>query len=847
MMHTLFQDVRYALRQLSRSPGFTITAVLILALGIGANAAIFTLVHAVLLRNLPVANPNMLVRLGDSQDCCVRGGMPNDDDFSLFPYDLYKHLQARTTDFEQLAAVQSATWKMTVRGSKPDAVAQGLSSEFVSGNYFQTLGLMPFAGRLLSPADDQPNAAPVAVISYQAWQRDYALDRSIIGSTFFFKTHPVTIVGVTPPGYYGDRLSAAPANFYLPFALEPTLTQPSLLHAKTESWVYILGRVKPGTALGPLQAKLSGMVRQWLLANDEKYQKQDASKHVAATHVILTPGGAGITTMQHAYARGLRILMSISALVLLIACANLANLMLVRATGRATETSLRMALGAQGSRILRQMLTESIVLSTLGGLAGLAVAYLGTKMLLALAFPDSPALPIQASPSFVVLIFAFSLSLLTGVLFGIAPAWIASRAQPADALRGSNRATQGKASFLQRSLVVLQAALSLVLLIGAGLFSKSLGKLEHQDLGLQTANRIVIHIDPESAGYKPGQFDGLYREIDARLGAIPGVQKVALASYSPLGDDLWGDGVVIQGKPRPGPDADTFAAWARVSPKMFDLIGQRVLRGRGITAQDIPSAPGVAVVNQAFVKKFFKPGEDPVGSHFGTGEMNSAGDFMIVGVVNDVNWVDPREPVTPMFFLPLLQLAASDPSGDTRGLHVSTIMLQTAGPIDGLESQVRRALASINANLPVDQYQSFEDQIALQFVQDRLVARLTMLFSGLSLVLASIGLYGVTSYTVAHRTSEIGIRMALGADRRSVLGLVLREAMQQAALGLALGLPVALLCVRFIKTQLYGVEGHDPIILLAAMVALLLSATIAALIPARRAATIDPMQALRTE
>ena len=846
-MHRLWQDVRYALRQLRRSPGFTITAVLILALGIGANAAIFTLVHAVLLRNLPVADPKMLVRFGDHQDCCVRSGIPNNDDYSLFPYDLYRQMQANSPEFEQLAAVQSATWKMTVRGSKPDAFAQGLPSEFVSGNYFQALGFSAFAGRLLTPADDQPGAQPVAVITYQAWQRDYALDRSIIGTTFFFKTHPVTIVGVTPPTYYGDRLSAAPANFYLPFNLEPILTQPSLLQTKRFSWVYILGRVKPGTELGPLQAKVSVMVRQWLVANNEQYQKQDMARHVAATHVVLTPGGAGIATMQERYASALHLLMGISALVLLIACANLANLMLARATGRATETSLRMALGAQRSRVLRQMLTESLVLSTLGGIAGLAVAFFGTRMLLALAFPDSPGLPIQAMPSFIVLVFAFGLSMLTGLLFGIAPAWMTSRTQPAETLRGSNRATQGKASFLQRSLVVLQAALSLVLLICAGLLSKSLSRLEHQDFGLETANRFVIHMDPESAGYKPGQLDALYGELEARLHAIPGVKRVALSSYSPLGDDQWGDGIVIQGRPEPGPDQDVSTGWLRVSPELFDLIGQRVLHGRGITAQDTASAPGVAVVNQAFVKKFFKPGEDPVGVHFGTGDMKSAGDFMIVGVVNDVNWTDPREPVTPMFFLPLLQLAASDPTGDVRGLHVGTIMLQTAGPIDGMESQVRRTMASINPNLPADQFQPFGEQIALQFVQERLIARLTMLFSALALVLASVGLYGVTSYTVARRNSEIGIRMALGADRGSVIAMVLREAMQQALLGLAIGLSVAMLCVRFVQAQLYGVGGHDITVLAAATLVLVVSTAIAGLIPARRASSIDPMRALRSE
>ena len=841
------QDIRYALRQLRKAPGFTATAVLILALGIGANAAIFTLIHAVLLRSLPVVDPSSLVRLGDRQDCCVNRGTPENDSYSLFSYDLYRHLQdTAPAEVEQLTAVQSATWKMTVRGGKPDAVAQARPSEFVSGNYFQTLGLVPFAGRLLLPSDDLPGAAPVAVISYQAWQRDFGLDPAVIGSTFFFKTHPVTIVGVTPPNYYGDRISSSPANFFLPFAIEPEVTQTSLLHAKASNWVYLLGRVKPGTSLPVLQEKLSASLRNWLGANVDLYRRADTQKHLAATHLVLTPGGAGIAQMQTEYAGGLRLLMTISALVLLIACANLANLVLVRSLGRAAETSLRMALGAQRARILRQMLTESLVLSTLGGFAGLAVAYVGTKMLLNLAFPASPDLPIHASPSPVVLGFSMAVSLLTGIVFGIAPAWITARSQPAEALRGSNRMAKGGSSLFQRSLVVLQAALSLVLLVGAGLLSKSLNRLEHQDFGLQTQDRVVIHIDPESAGYKPGQLQALYRGLEDSFRAIPGVERVGLSSYSPLDGDSWGEGVSLQ-NPAPRSDQDINSSWLRVGPGFFDLIGQRIVRGRGIAEQDTATAPGVAVVNQAFVKKFFPAGEQPLGAHFGTNGAKSTGDFTIVGVVNDVRYNNPKEPTRPMYFRPLLQLQASAPQDEIRSLHMEAIMLQTRGPIPDLEGQVRRTLAAINPNLPIEDYRTFADQIAGQFTQERLIARLTLVFSALALILASVGLWGVTSYTVARRTSEIGIRMALGAPRNGVVTMVLRGAMLQAGIGLAIGIPVALLSVRFMQAQLFGVGGHDLGVLSTAVFTLLVSALVAGTIPARRAASIDPMQALRSE
>ena len=847
-MNQLIQDIRYAVRQLRKSPGFTITAVLTLALGIGANTAIFTLVHAVLLRNLPVADPKALWRLGDTDTCCVQGGLRPNDDYAMFAWEAYKHLQANVPEFEQLAAMQSYPWTMTVLGNKPGMLAQGVPASFVSGNYFQTFGLTPFAGRLLTPADDVPGAPPVAVISYQAWQRDFGGDRSIIGSVFQFKTYPATIVGITPPGFYGERMIQAPANYYLPFALEPVFNgKAALLHSNGSNWVYVIGRVKEGTPIAPLQEKVSANLRQWFFANVEMYRKAEVKKRLDATHVVLTPGGAGIANMQNQYKSGLYLLLTISGLVLLIACANLANLVLVRSIARASETSLRMALGAQRARILRQMLTESLVLSTIGGVVGLAVAYAGTKMLLSLAFPASPNLPIQASPSLPVFAFAFGLALVTGLVFGLAPAWITARAQPADALRGSSRTTRGNASLLQRSLVILQAALSLVLLVGAGLLSKSLSKLEHQDFGFETENRIVMHIDPESAGYKPEQLQGLHDEILNRFHAIPGVQQVGLGGYSPLEGDSWGEGVWVQGHPDPGPDEDNGSRWLRTSPEFLDLLGQQLLRGRSIATQDTASAPGVAVVNETFVKKFFKPGEDPIGAHFGTNGAASKGDFSIIGVVKDAKWSDPREEANPMYFRPLLQIAVSQEDGELRSLHAGTIMLRTSAPIVGLESQARRILASINPNLPITYYSTFEDQIASQFTQERLIARLTILFSGLALLLAAIGLYGVTAYMVARRTSEIGIRMALGATRGSVVSMVLRQAMLQAGLGLLIGIPVALVCVRFLKTQLYEVGGFDLLVLVCAVLALALSACVAGFIPARRAAGIDPMNALRIE
>ncbi|WP_202925529.1 ABC transporter permease [Edaphobacter sp. 12200R-103] len=850
-MNRLIQDVRFALRQLRKAPGFTITAVITLALGIGANAAIFTLVHAVLMKNLPVADPSMLVRVGDRGDCCVNGGVPTDNDYSIFASELYEHLRDNTSEFENLAAMQAGygLGGITARSSRPGDLPKAARGEMVTGNYFQVFGLKPYAGRLIVPSDDKPGAPMGVVMSYQTWQRDYAEDPSIVGSTFVLNTYPVTVLGITPPAFYGDRMTDAPPDFYIPMVLEPQLgpAHPtSLLHNRGANWLYLLGRIKPGTDVTQLQAKMSASLRNYLSTLD-LYKKADQAKNLANAHVKLSPGGAGIENMQQDVGAGLRMLITISALVLLIACANIANLVLVRGMARKAETSIRMALGAQRARLIRQMLTESIVLSCLGGLAGILVAYAGTRILLAMAFPHAHNLPIEASPSLPVLGFALGLSLLTGLIFGVAPAWVTSHSQPADALRGSNRTTNDRSGWVQRSLVILQAALSLVLLVGAGLMAKSLSKLENQDFGVVTTNRLVAHFSPENAGYKPEQLQGLYDKITQDLHALPGVEHVSLSLYTPLEGNNWGEGVVLQGRPEPGANSNVGASWLRVGPEYFDIVGHRVIRGRGITPQDTATSTPVVIVNEAFVKKFFPKGENPLGAHFGISGMKSAGDWEIVGVVSDIKYNDLKRPTRAMYFRPLLQLAHTDPDGDTRSLYAGAIMLQTKGSVEGLESQVRRTLANINPNLTLTNFNTFAGQIHGQFNQERLIARLTLLFGLLALILASVGLYGVTAYSVARRTPEIGVRMALGANRSSVVGMVMREAMLQACIGLAVGIPIAWMCARFVQSQLYGVGGHDATVMIVAVAVLAAAACAAGLIPAQRAASTDPVKALRTE
>ena len=843
-MTTLIQDVRYALRQLRKTPGFTLTVMLTLALGIGANAAIFTLVNAVMLQSLPVGDPKMLVRIGDKNDCCVGfNGTRDNGDYSYFSTETYEQIKKNVPEFEDLAAMQAGfTYRPVIaRRDGAQTQARSVMGEFVSGNYFRTFGLSAASGRLLADSDDVQGVAGTAVMSYATWQHDYAGDASVVGSIFWVNTKAVTVVGIAPRGFYGDRLTSTPPDFYLPMESMTVLANVTYVHEPTENWLYIVGRVKPGTAMGPLQEKVSAVVRQ-AFSQQANFKTQDHIKMLSRVHVVLTPGGGGIQTLQDEYASHLQMLMAIAGLVLVIACANIANLLLVRGMGRRAEMSVRTALGAMRSRIVRQLLTESVLLACLGGLAGLTVAYAGAHMLLVLAFPGDRNVPIAASPSPEVIGFAFGISLLTGILFGVAPAWIAAQARPADALRSGSRTTAAGASLLQRVLVVLQAALSLVLLVGAGLFSQSLSKLQSTDLKLDSTNRYIVHINPQAAGYSQTQLEVLYQTMEERFHAIPGVVKVGISNYTPMEDDNWSNGIGVQGKP----DPHGMASFVKANADYFDSVGTRVVTGRGIGIQDTSSAPPVAVVNQAFVKEFFK-GESPLGHRIGSPQ--SPGDFEVVGVVEDTVYQDVRWKDHSMFFVPMMQRYASDkgPIEQDSSLYAGAMVIETERPMSEMEQVARKTLAAINPNLTVVKFQTFDEQIADRFAEERMVARLTQLFGALALLLATIGLYGVTAYSVVRRTPEIGIRMALGARRSMVVGMILRGAAIQAAIGLAIGIPVAMLSVRYVTAQLYEISRADTRVMAVAIVTLAVAACVAGLIPARRAASIDPAKALRTE
>jgi len=559
-----------------------------------------------------------------------------------------------------------------------------------------------------------------------------------------------------------------------------------------------------------------------------------------------------VGVMKEEYGRSLQILLSVCGLVLLIACSNVANLLLARGVARRGQTAMRLALGATPSQIVMQALTESVLLAVGGGIVGLLVAAAAARLLLALAFHSSHFLPISTAPSLMVLAFAFALGLVTGIIFGAAPAWLATRTDPAEALRGSGRGTRDRSSFARKALLVVQATLSVVLVAGATMLARSLNKLEHQDFGYQVQGRVEVDMNNPPATYTQPQLASLYRQLEERLNRLPGVQGSGLALYNPLTNN-WGELIMVAGHPPAQLHEEAGASWDRVSANYLQNLGMPILRGRAFTAADNETTAPVAIVNEAFVKRFFKSDENPLDQHFGLDVPEYAGTFRIVGVVRDAKFAGwgLSRPVRPMFFVPLAQNVAYPDELmkmiELRSHFIGGILLVTNMSPGALEALLTRMLADLDPNLTINSIRTMQQQIELSFDQERAVASLAGLFGIVALVLAAIGLYGVTAYSVAQRTNEIGIRMALGADRPKVIRLVLRGAFKRVLLGLILGLPLAVGAGRLISAQLYGVSSWDPFALTVAAVALAICSFFAAIIPANRAASISPMNALRIE
>jgi predicted permease len=852
-MHNLLGNLRYTLRQFRQSPVFASAAVLTLALGIGGTTAIFTLIHAVMLRSLPVSDPARLYRVGEGDDCCVEGGPQ--DRWGFYPYSFYQQMLTAMPEFEEVTAFEAGLGRMAVRREHVEPAARPLRSEYVSGSYFSTLGVQALGGRLITPADDSRSAPPVAVLSHHVWQTVYGSDPAVVGASFIIEGHPFTIIGVAPPGFFGETLRSDPPEIWIPLQQEPMISgNGGLLNSPFSAWLRVIGRARPGASIAPMGPRLTGMLRQWML-NDSQYPVDwmpEIKHHLPNQIINVVPAGAGVAEMKEEYGRSLQILFAVCGVVLLIACANVANLLLARAVARRAQTAVRLAIGATRSQIIAQALTESILLSVIGGVIGLAVSVGAARLLLSLAFHSAHFLPISTAPSPIVLGFACLVALLTGIIFGAAPAWFATRTDPADALRGSARSTGDHSSFARKALLILQATLSVVLVAGATMLARSLNKLENQDFGYQVPGRVLVSLGSISPDYGPEKLASLYREMEQRLLRIPGVRGGGLAMYNPLTDN-WGELIMVEGHEAPKFNENAGSSWDRVSANYMQGLGMRVVRGRMFSEADNEASENVAIVNEAFVKRFFKSSEEPLDHHFGLDLPQNASSYRIVGIVHDAKFAGwgLHRPARPMFYVPLAQYVHYPDTMmarlETSSHRMHAAMLVTDAAPGALEPQLTRILADIDPNLTLVSVRTLQQQVDMSFEEERAVAGLAGLFGIAALLLAAIGLYGVTAYTVAQRTNEIGVRMALGADRKNVVELVLRGAFSRVGLGLILGVPLAIAAGRLISTQLYGVSFWDPMALGVAAGALAVCAFFAAIIPAGRAASISPMSALRTE
>ncbi len=848
-MGKLLNDVQYALRQFRRNPGFAITAALTLSLGIGATTAIFTLIYNTMLKALPVQNASKLYMVGKEPTCCNYGGLQGDE-WEIFSNDLYLHFRDHTKGFESLTAFQSyATPLLTRRVGDPhppDTVA----GRFVAGNEFSTLGVPLALGRPIQPSDDTEGAPPVAVISYRMWQRRLGLDPHILGTNLTMNGVVVTVVGVTAPEYKGEIVQSDPPELWLALNQEAKFTGADAAHTHHPDthWLDVVGRIAPDASLDQITAQLNVELRQWLSSRDTL--DAAARAQIGRQKTQLSSARTGVNDVAEGYGRGLKMLMAAAGFVLLIVCANVANLLLVRATAERQQQAVRIALGATRGQLVRQAMISSILLALVGGAGAIAIAYAVAHSVLQLAFRGSEYVPVEVNPSWPVLGFAVLAALVTAVLCAAIPAWISTKTDPASAIRGTSRTMKDSSSAPQRVLVITQAALSVVLLCAAGLLLRSLNNLRTQDFGFHTEDRYIVGIDPFLAGYKPEQTDDLYRKLHESLMRIPGTKKVAFALYTPLSHDNWNGGVFIPGQPDPKPDSDWYSAtYIRISPEYFDAIGAKLRTGRFFNDGDDNHGRKVAIVNQVFADRYFHG--KAIGKHFGV-ERELESQFEIVGIVENTKHNDPNVPPPPMYYLPFAQATEifkpQNKVFEPLGHYAGQVVMDTASTTPAaLEEATRRAFADVNPLLTPQYFRTFSAQVATNFNQDELLARLTSLFGLVALILASIGLYGVTAYSVERRTGEIGVRMALGADRASILRDVLKRALTHCVLGLAIGVPLAYAAGRLMAQHLYGVGAFDAPVAIITLLMLSIAAAVAALVPARRAASIEPMVALRME
>ncbi|HTD57218.1 MAG TPA: ABC transporter permease, partial [Silvibacterium sp.] len=845
-----WQDLRYSVRMLAKSPGFTAVAIASLALGIGANTAIFTLFNDLLLKSLPVRDPQQLLSFGKAfGGGSVDGIGASDFPLDIFTYDFYQRLQREQAEgrapFQGICGFSSFWTMVSVRtGTAAGDPATQAAGHLVTGDYFSVLGAEPLLGRTIAPSDaSAPGRSPVAVISYRYWQQMFAGDPSIVGRAIIINGTPFIIVGVMPPKFYGVAQYKEAMDMWLPITMQQeVMLQPSLIDPHGLYWMHMMARRKPGVPLAQAQAWLASQLQRFMLDRDGGQPSPERKAEIVEAYVELLRAGAGISDLRDMYQQPLDILMGVVALVLLIACANLANFLLAKAASREREIATRLALGSSRRRIVRQILMEALLLSFTGGVLGLALAYLGTRALIQFISTGAPHTALDARPDLHVLLFTLGVSLLTGILFGIAPALRVSKISVAPSLGASARtAAAGGGAWgrvLPRMLVVSQVTLSLMLLVCAGLFLRTLLNLDNQNFGFDRHNVLLVKFSPKFAGYKPEQLNALYERIVERFKTLPGVKAASVSGQPAMIGGNWNSPIRIRGH-EDGPNADLGTSLNRVGPGFFATTGIPVTQGRAIEPTDTASSVKVAVMNQTAADHFFPHG-DAIGHVFTVDDPSVKGEWQIVGVARNAKYHGPREKPQRMTYLNVIQLTGDD-------AYAYWIQLATAGDPRKVAGEVRSAMAQIDSNLPILEVRTIAEQVDQSMDQEQLISELSSFFSLLALSLACIGLYGVMTYSVQRRTNEIGIRLALGAPAGRVLWMVLGESLLLLTAGVALGLPLTLAAMRLVQSQLFGLRSWDPATLIAAVVVIAAVTMIAAFLPARRAAKVDPMVALRYE
>jgi predicted permease len=876
-VENLWQDLRYGVRMLAKSPGFTAIALLSLALGIGGNTAIFTLINQVLLRNLPVRDPQQLVTFDKSEGGGVIGGVDLGS-FGMFSWDFARQLEADPGPFQGVAAYGSFSNTASVRLTASDGAASNAPAilvpvNLVSGNYFSVLGAPPLIGRTIAPADDAtPGRGAVVVLSHRFWRQSLSADSAVVGKSININGTPFTVIGVMPERFHGIKQDLEPTDLWTPIAMQTVvLQQPNFLTKSGPYFLHLFGRLsaQAGNSNGALTQSQNWVDRQVhtaIRASEGSTIPPTREQEINRITVPLLSAARGVSSFRSQFGDSLSILMAVVALVLLIACANLANFLLARAATRQREIATRLALGSSRARIVRQSLIETLLLSLAGGVLGLGVAFGATRALIAFVSQGTTNVALSSVPDFTVLLFTLGVSLVTGLLFGLAPAIAAARTGATVTLSSGARTAQSSGGrfsrFWPKTLVTAQVMLSLLLLVGAGLFLRTLRNLQNQDYGFERTHLLLAQIDERLAGYKPSQVPAVHQRLIERLTAIPGVRSAALALTPPIGQSVWSSTIKLSGY-TPAPKENMVSALNRVSGRYFETAGITIVAGRPVTADDSAASLKVAVINQTIAKHFFPKG-DALGRSLTIDIDSVKGPWQIVGIARDTHSGDPRNAeAVRMTYIPLAQIEPFDPvdpaapgtkSGATpappeenQDRFAGTILLRTTGDPAKTTIALRAAVADVDPNLPLLHIATIHEQVSNLMTHDELISSLTGLFSLLALLLAAIGLYGVMSYNVVRRTNEIGIRFALGAQSPAVLWMVMRESLLLLAIGVGLGLPLTLAATKYIKQQLFGLSALDPLTIGLSLAVVSAMTLLAAWLPARRATKVDPMVALRCD